>query len=150
MLTLLLGLALAVDPAPSTESPAMQASDLSWLAGTWVQSKDGSRTEETWLPPEGDALFGISRTTKDGTTRFHEYLRIEERDGTLVYVALPKGAKAEVGFPATTVSETVAVFEKPDHDFPTKIAYALEGKALHVEVRGPDGKGFALDFERVD
>lgn len=145
MLALLVALALG---AEAPESP-MEATDLAWLAGTWVQVKDGTRTEETWLPPEGDALFGISRTTKEGKTRFHEYLRIEERDGKLVYVALPKGAPAEVGFPATRVSATEAVFEKPDHDFPTRLAYTLDGDALHVEVRGPDGKGFALDFVRA-
>ncbi|HSM68348.1 MAG TPA: hypothetical protein VK830_01440 [Xanthomonadales bacterium] len=43
-----------------------------------------------------------------------------------------------------------AVFENPDHDFPTRIAYQLtDAGQMVVDVQDPDGKGFSIRFEAV-
>ena len=83
---------------------------------------------------------------------FHEFLRIEDREGSLVYVALPKGAKAETDFRYVEAGEQWVRFHNPEHDFPRSIKYALTGDTLHIEVRGDAAgtgeKGFDLDLKR--
>jgi hypothetical protein len=144
MWTALLGLALALDPA----TPAPTAADLGWLTGTWVSESDGKRVEETWTTAAGGTLFGVNRSSKGDLTTFHEFLRIEPHDGTLVYVALPKGAKAETPFTAAEHGEGWARFTNPDHDFPTSLRYTRTADHLKIEVRGPDGKGFDLELDK--
>ena len=56
-----------------------------------------------------------------------EYLRIVERDGGVVYVAQPGGARA-TEFVLTELSKNRAVFENPRHDFPRRIVYELSAE----------------------
>lgn len=139
MTWVLLGLALAGD--------AVKAVDLTWLSGTWVGTK-GERVEETWTTPEAGTLLGVSRTTRGDKALFHEFLRIEERDGVLTYVALPKGAPSETPFAVVESGASWVRFENPKHDFPTSIRYERVGDELRIAVRGPDGKGFDLALAR--
>lgn len=108
--------------------PAAKASigDLAWLAGAWIGKRStGSSVEERWSPPLGGAMLATSRSVNTGGKMFaFEYLRIVEREGGLVYVAQPGGAKA-TEFVLTEVSSTRAVFENPRHDYPKRITYDL-------------------------
>jgi Domain of unknown function (DUF6265) len=130
-----------VDPPTRTESiglyrraeeiampePAKAAiGDLSWLSGAWVGTRSsGSSIEERWCTPLGGAMLAVSRTVNtSGKMVAFEYLRVVERDGGLVYVAQPGGAKA-TEFVLTELSPTRAVFENPRHDYPKRIAYEL-------------------------
>jgi hypothetical protein len=54
-----------------------------------------------------------------------EFLRIIERDGTLVYVAQPNGRAPATEFTLTRISKTEALFENPAHDYPKQIRYFL-------------------------
>lgn len=137
---LLLGNAMAND--------TLSADDLSWIAGTWVQKKEGRRVEETWTEPAAGTLFGVNRTSRGEATTFHEYLRIEPRTGVLTYVALPKGAPAETPFAVAEHGDQWVRFTNPDHDFPTSIRYERRGNTLNIQVRGPDAKGFDLSLRR--
>jgi hypothetical protein len=77
-------------------APAKAAiGDLAWLAGAWVGTRSsGSSIEERWSPPLGGAMLAVSRTVNtSGKMVAFEYLRIVERDGGLVYIAQPGGAK---------------------------------------------------------
>jgi hypothetical protein len=56
-----------------------------------------------------------------------EYLRIVERDGGLVYIAQPGGAKG-TEFVLTELAGTRAVFENPRHDYPKRIVYELSAE----------------------
>ena len=147
MLLLALSLAWSQDVSPPPATPP-RAADLAWLSGSWSREQAGHRVEELWSTPAGGTLMGTSRTVKDGATAFYEYLRIEERDGALVYVAWPKGATQPTDFGWTAGGDTWARFENPSHDFPTSLVYRLTGTQLHIEVRGPDGKGFDVDLAR--
>ena len=45
---------------------------------------------------------------------------------------------------------TGAVFDKPDHDFPQRITYTLDGEQLHVSIGTIDGtKKVAWTWTRV-
>jgi len=107
--------------------------DLDWLAGAWVGTRSsGSSIEERWSPPLGGAMLAVSRTVNtSGKMNAFEYLRIVERDGGLVYIAQPGGAKP-TEFVLTELSTETgtrrAVFVNPRHDYPKRIMYELSAE----------------------
>ncbi len=103
--------------------------DLGWLSGAWVGTRStGSSVEERWTPPLGGAMLAVSRTVNTSRKMVaFEYLRIVERDGGLVYVAQPGGAKA-TEFVLTELSGKRAVFDNPRHDHPKRIVYELSAE----------------------
>jgi len=109
---------------------------IAWLAGAWVQELADGRREELWLEPFGKTMLGVSRTVVGGRTVEYEYLRIEERAGTLVYIASPSG-QATAEFPAVELTDSTAVFADPAHDFPQRIRYRRLGPdALLAQIEG--------------
>ena len=115
-------------------APAKAAiGDLAWLAGAWVGTRSsGSSIEERWSPPLGGAMLAVSRTVNtSGKMVAFEYLRIVERDGGLVYIAQPGGAKPTEFVLSELVTEKGprrAVFENPRHDYPKRIVYELSAE----------------------
>ncbi len=107
--------------------------DLNWLAGDWVGKRSsGSSIEERWSPPLGGSMLAISRSVNtSGRLVAFEYLRIVERDGGLVYVAQPGGAKGTEFVLTELTTEpgaTRAVFDNPRHDYPKRIVYELSAE----------------------
>ena len=80
-------------------------------------------------------MLGLSRSTKESQKPFFEYLRIESTEDGIVYFASPLG-KNETRFPMTELSEREVVFENPEHDFPQRIIYQLEGTELRARLEG--------------
>jgi hypothetical protein len=126
--------------------------DMAWLASKWLGTRSsGSSIEEHWIPPHGGAMLAVSRTvnTKGRMSAF-EYLRIIERDGGLVYVAQPGGAKA-TEFVLTELTNgtgsTIAVFENPRHDFPRRIVYELSADGRLTASIGQLKGGTPVRFE---
>jgi len=149
-LALLLGILVA--GASGATEPAIGIDRVAWLEGVWTSEDEGAVTEERWGPPAGGSMLATSRTVSGGRTVFFEFLRIEERDGGLVYLAQPKGRAPATPFTATRITESEAIFENPEHDFPKRLAYRLDGDELRVEVSG-DGsepeKGFEVRYRRA-
>jgi hypothetical protein len=147
----------ASSAAPATETPAPAAGSAAsptaaatlpaWLVGTWRMERGERVITETWLDG-GNALFGVSVTTKAGRTVEFEFLRIERREGRLAYVAQPGGRPPTV-FALATSDDRSLRFENLAHDFPQVIRYALEGEAgLVAEISGPmNGKTESMRFE---
>ncbi len=106
----------------SVAQAAMDINRLQWLARCWEQRSAGRVTQEQWMAPAGGSMHGMSRTVTGASTRAWEWLRIAPHEGRLAYIALPSGQK-ETAFAATTVTDTLAVFENPAHDFPQTISY---------------------------
>lgn len=96
--------------------------DLKWLGGAWLGPEGKSATEERWTPVRGGAMLGVSRTIRQDKMVAFEYLRIVQRDNSLVYVAQP-GGKSPTEFALTEISANRAVFDNPRHDFPQRIVY---------------------------
>ena len=67
-------------------------------------------------------MLGIGRTLRSNTMTSFEFLRISERDGSLVYTALPNG-RTPTDFTLTAISADGATFENPAHDYPQMIRY---------------------------
>jgi hypothetical protein len=134
----------AVAALLATAAVANQASPRhDWLSGRWCAAQGSETIEETWLPPRGGMLMGLSRTYTDEATSAFEYLRIVENDGTLEYVAQP-GGRPPTAFRLTASGENWVRFENPAHDFPRRIEYRREGERLHAEIAGPGDGGAEL------
>lgn len=107
--------------------PRVSASvtQLAWLAGAWTGGNNGVTTEERWTPPSGGAMLATGRTVRDATMVEFEFLRIVERDGTLVYIAQPNG-RPPTEFVLASIDRQLVTFENPRHDFPQVIQYAQQ------------------------
>jgi hypothetical protein len=134
--------------------PALQAqrtnvvSHLSWISGCWQQTgANGRLVEEQWMGPRGNTMMGMSRTVRGDSLVEYEQLRIGERAGKAVYYALPSG-QSPSEFTAATVSDTMVVFENPQHDFPQRIIYRKRGAdSLVARVEGTmNGRSRGVDF----
>lgn len=131
---------------PRTQTTVDQ---LTWLEGTWTRtnSKAGRSGLEIWKKISTTELRGRGITIHGSDTAFVEKLRIIVRDGNLFYVAdVPENQKP-VFFRLTEIKEKSFTCENPDHDFPKKIAYTLDGNKLRATISG-DGKAIEYLFDR--
>jgi hypothetical protein len=121
---------------------------LTWLAGTWSGGDGPVTFEERWTPPAGGAMLAVSRTFRDDRMVAFEYLRIVERDGTLVYIAQPNG-RPPTEFTLTAITADSATFENPAHDFPKMVRYSRRADGS-LEARVSDGsqKGDTFVFKK--
>lgn len=121
---------------------------LAWLAGTWSGGDGPITFEERWTPPAGGAMLAVSRTLKGDRMVAFEFLRIVERNGTLVYIAQPDG-RPPTEFTLTAIAADSATFENPMHDFPKMIRYSRRADGT-LEARVSDGeqKGDTFVFKR--
>jgi hypothetical protein len=119
----------------------------SWLAGCWELAAGERMTHETWMKPLGGTMLGMSRTVIKGRTVEFEYLRMEERNGDLFYVALPSG-QLETAFKLVEQTDSLLRFSNPTHDFPQSIRYRrLSDGSLLAQIEGErEGKTRVIDF----
>src|SRR5687768_14352106 len=107
-----------------TTGSGFTVSELAWISGGWQTAAGGrAQIEEHWMAPSGNSMIGMGRTVAGGRTVEFEYLRIEERDGQVYYVASPKGRCPGTDFKLTRLAAQEAVFENPENDFPKRITY---------------------------
>src|SRR6185436_874849 len=98
--------------------------NVAWIAGTWVGTTGPTTYEERWTPATGGSMLATSRTLRNTAISEFEFLCIAERNGSLVYTAMPNGRSPATDFFLTRVDDTSATFENPAHDFPKMIRYA--------------------------
>ncbi len=96
---------------------------VAWISGVWVGTMGTSSIEERWTPSAGGSMLAISRTLRDGLMSAFEFLCIVERDGGLVYTAMPNGRTPATDFTLTKIDDSSATFENPAHDYPKMIRY---------------------------
>ena len=133
--------------AAQDSAPAPKLDAVAFIAGHWRQDGARDMTEEIWLPPRGGLMLGLNRGVRPGRKASFEYLRIEEDEKGVVYLASPRGTKP-TPFRLTTVEKNRAVFENPEHDFPKKIEYRLDGAKLVASIAG-DKPGPSWTLVRV-
>jgi Domain of unknown function (DUF6265) len=128
------------------QAPPVRAtvSRLAWLAGTWQGDRGPLTFEEQWTPPAGGAMLAVARTLKGDRMVAFEFLRIVERDGSLVYIAQPNG-RPPTEFALTGIAADTATFENPAHDFPKVIRYTRRQDGT-LEARVSDGATRAETF----
>ena len=122
---------------------------MAWLAGVWNGAMGSSVIEERWTPSAGGSMLAVSRTIRDDVMSAFEFLCIVERDGGLVYTAMPNGRQPATDFTLTKIDETSATFENPEHDFPKMIRYTKRPDgALEAVVSDGGQKAQTFVFRR--
>lgn len=116
-----------------------QVSALAWMSGSWISQDEDRWTEESWTAPRGGMMLGASSSGRGETVRDWEHMRIaSDEAGVISFWGSPKGAPP-VAFRLVSLKGAEAVFENPEHDYPTRISYRREGKMLIATTSGPDG-----------
>jgi hypothetical protein len=119
-----------------------------WMSGTWRSESPKVISEETWSAADGTLMTGTHRDIRPGKKTWFEFLRIEQRGDSLVYIAMPGGRPA-TEFAATKIEPAKITFENPQHDFPKRILYWKEGAKLCARVDDGGEKGEEFCWERV-
>ncbi len=121
---------------------------LSWMEGRWNRTnvKEGETAFEQWVVVSPHELKGVGVTLRGTDTVFVESLRIVPEGDDITYIAEVPHNDRPVKFRLTTLSDRAFVCENPDHDFPKKIAYTLEGEKLKAKI---SGNGREMEFEFV-
>jgi len=121
--------------------------DLKFMSGCWAGKVGPMTVEEQWNLPMGGQMMGIARTAKGERVVFSEFMRIQTREGVLVYTPRIGTNAKPVEFKAIRQSASEVVFENPTHDFPQRIIYRLTDKGLFARIEGVDkGKERGEDF----
>jgi len=129
----LLSLMLVAGPAHAQTTPV---SALAWMAGSWAGADGRVEHEEHWTAPKGGAMVGMHRTVRDGRMVEFEFLRIEEREGALVYLSMPGGRSPATPFTLKSLEGQRVVFENAAHDFPQRVIYWKDGSDLRARIEG--------------
>lgn len=125
-------------PLPSNKAAA-SINDAAWVAGLWA-SEGASTVEERWTPPGGGTMHAVARTLRGPTLAAFEFLCIVEREGSLVYTAMPNGRQPATDFVLTQLAPDSLTFENPQHDFPKVIKYSKKADgSLETAVSGAPG-----------
>ncbi|MCA1560639.1 MAG: DUF6265 family protein [Acidobacteria bacterium] len=147
-LRLALAALIGIEAVLAQEPPRAVIADVAWIGGTWAGSSGAVTFEERWTPPAGEAMLAVARTIKGPRLVAFEFLRIIQRNGTLVYVAQPSG-RPPTEFTLTAIDAESATFENPAHDFPKMIRYARRSDgSLEARVSGGAEKVQTFVFRR--
>ena len=142
------GAATLQGSAPSTDAPSGIIDRAAWLTGCWEARRASLVVQEAWLSPVGGVMQNLGRTTRDGRFVEGEMVLLRGEGSLLVYEASPSG-QARARFTASTVSDTLLIFENPAHDFPKKVAYRSGGAdSLHAWIEG-NGRRIPFSYGRI-
>jgi hypothetical protein len=123
--------------------------DLSVMAGCWELRDDSKNLliSEQWMSPAGTSILGMGRTVKGGKTTDWEFMRVEQRQDRLFFVARPKANSEETAFKLISSLRGRFVFENKLHDFPQRVIYTVTDSTLTGRVEGEsEGKSKGFDF----
>lgn len=133
---LAIGLALA-STTTFAEAPVQEMPG--WMTGAWEKVDGENWADEFWTPPRGGMMIGASRSGSGDRLGFWEHMRVvREADGKLAFWAIAADQKP-VRFVAIKTGPNEIIFENAQHDFPQRIRYWRDGKALKAEISLIDG-----------
>ena len=136
-------------PLASSAVPT-ELTSLYWLLGDWISTEANTVTTESWVQVSPTTFEGTGETVThpDGKIVHSESLRILAMAGEIFYLAKVSHNKYPTSFKLVEGSETRAIFQNQDHDFPQQLEYIiLPDNQLHVNVSGGD-QGFSINFKR--
>lgn len=132
-----------------TASSKATLADLAWFAGHWRSDSGGKIVEEVWLPSRGGTMIGMNRTTAGKGGEF-EFLRIDETDGKVAYLASPGGRFPPTSFALKSIKGQMVEFENPNHDFPKRIRYERKGETLVATIYGDGDESMSWSWKRAN
>ena len=131
--------AKAAKPAAAAAKPSV--ADLGFLSGVWQGSDGGSAWESWYSSPEGGQIVGASKELHDGRVVTSDFEHFYEREGQLRRTPFPFGKKSvEFTLAAHDAAARKAVFENPEHDFPSRFTYQrTDDTHLRIVLEGQPG-----------
>ena len=121
---------------PSQPAPNVRALD--WMIGCWTTGRGEPSSWESWTKASDDVMLGVSYTLRAGKVTEFEFLRVEMRQGRLVYLAQPNGNPATAFELVAAGNPREAIFANPSHDFPKRVAYRATPSGLLAWIDGGD------------
>ena len=113
---------------PRIDHQYAQLSKTNWLIGTWQKQSANGILTESWQQLDDSTFVGRSFFVSNDDTVSSEFIRLEQRNGKLYYI--PTVADQNEGkpivFTQTSITDSSATFENPEHDFPQKIHYQFQ------------------------
>lgn len=134
-----LSFAILLTAQLQAQTPDPTLPELSWLAGYWTSSKDGTTIEELWTHGSGYVMLGLHRDVYANGRSSFEFLRIMRTREGIVYVANPNGNPGTT-FAMKESSNQKVVFENLEHDFPQRIIYSRTGDKLTARIEDKSGE----------
>ena len=121
---------------------------LHYLEGNWVIETEDRNFYEQWELENDSLLISKSFYVKNGDTTNTETVRLEIIDDYIYYIPTVEHNAGPIRFKLTSLTETMAIFENPAHDFPTKIIYEkINNDSLIARIEGlQKGKLKRIDY----
>jgi hypothetical protein len=122
-----------------------------WMLGTWERqnTKAGQTSLEWWIKKSATEFIGKGISLHGTDTVFVEKLRLIVKDNAVYYIADVKQNPEPTYFKVTGSTPSGFTCENPEHDFPKKIDYALNGADLIATISG-NGKAIPFLFRRKE
>jgi hypothetical protein len=136
--------------AAAAQVPAATIASLDWLVGHWrSEAEPGEITEEVWISARAGKMFGMGRTVRGRLTHSFEYMRIEEGEGGLTFVAQPNGGPP-TRFTMVSHARNHIVFENRTTDYPQRVVYRRVGDRLTATISLAGGsRPMRWSFRRI-
>ena len=112
----------------------MNIDNLKWLTGQWEGLQGKGVYHEEWELSENDELKGRAYMILKSEIVNVESLKIHVIDNSVYYTADVSHNPAPVSFRLTSHTDTLFVFENPEHDFPQKITYEKKDDNILIAV----------------
>ena len=134
--------------ASQAQTEVTQTANLDWLLGNWKRTNDeaGRSTFETWKKTSATQYDGIGYTLAQGDTLSKEYMKVEQVNGQWSLFVRTSDEADTVEFKVAELKENTLLCVNEAHDFPTHIAYHLDGDKLKAKVSNKD---MVIDFHFV-
>jgi hypothetical protein len=114
---------------------------LDWMVGCWTTQGGERSSWESWTRASDDVMLGMSYSLRAGKITEFEFLRVEVRQGKLVYLAQPNGNPVTPFELVPGANAREAIFANPTHDFPKRVAYRATPTGLLAWIDGGDAPG---------
>ncbi len=98
---------------------------MEWLVGSWVFNSEEGIIFENWQMNGDTLLQGESGYLDGQDTIVFERVLLAKRGEDIYYMVYGQNETQPTLFKLTSNDNNTLVFENPQHDFPTKITYAL-------------------------
>ena len=114
------------------QSASAQQKEFGWLVGTWQET--GKSNFEVWALSDNELRAESYELRPDGSKKVSERIRLIRKGSDFLYVPDVPHNKGPVEFKITSFDASGFVAENPEHDFPKKITYQIDGMKMQATI----------------
>lgn len=123
------------------------------LIGIWEGPFGKGLYHEEWHKTSNNELSGKGYIIKENQNSNAEILKLIQNEKGVFYIADVSHNPGPVSFRLSDLSDNIAVFENPEHDFPQKITYSFSDfdslTAVIESLNEADTRKFIYDLKRI-